>query len=303
MTSFRKGFIVELAAVLSFAVVSFGQGKAPVIQDGTPVVVAQVPTPRTAGGKPIFAGVWGVPSTDESKILADRFGPIKDELPDLTPWAKERFEYNHDSRPVPGFAGGALPTADPKTFLASEGSGTIGGRPELNPIYKCVPPGTPYLITGWGSISPQEILQDDRRVLMIYEYDHTVRQIWIDGRKNPDSPDPTWVGHSVGTWDGDTLVVDTVGLRTGQGVAWLDNRGYVASSGLHIIERYKRLDKDTLQIDFTYDDPKAFTKPWTRREFRRLRPKWDLVDDTRCYPGSPELQTQEGTFNELFTEP
>jgi hypothetical protein len=293
MTSFRNNFAVGLAAVLSFAVAAFGQGKVPVIQDGTPAVLAQNPVPRTLSGKPDLSGVWNTPSTDESKILAERFGAIKDEPPSLTPWAAERYDYNHDSRPA---AGGTLASA-----LAGV-KGTIGGRPELNPFFKCYPPGTPYLITGLGGMSnaPQEIIQSDKRVLIIYEYDHTMRQIWTDGRKHPDPVDPTWVGHSIGTWDGDSLVVETVGIRNEN---WLDGQGHVASPALRITERYRRLDNDTLQIDFTFDDPKAFTKPWARREFRRLRPKWDLLDDTRCYPDSPQLRTQQDSFNEMFTEP
>jgi hypothetical protein len=293
--------VVEVVAVLVFSSVSFSQNHVPVMQDGKPAVLAQNPVPRTRSGKPDLSGLWNTPSTDEAKILTDRFGPVQREEPSLTPWATERFEYNRDTRPVPGYGGAATPTSDPKKFLASEGGGTFGGRPELNPFYKCLPPGTPYLITGLGgmSLAPLEIIQTDKRVLIIYEYDHTMRQIWTDGRKHPDPVDPTWVGHSIGTWDGDTLVVDTVGIRSEN---WLDSQGHVASPALHIIERYKRVDNDTMQIDFTYDDPKAFKKPWTQHLFRRLRPTWELIENDRCYPGSPELKAQEGTFNEMFLE-
>src|SRR5215472_9856752 len=105
MTNFLKSFVVGLASVVSCAVVTLGQGKVPVIQDGTPAVLAQNPVPRTPSGKPDLSGVWNTPSTDESKILADRFGAIKDEPPSLTPWAAERYDYNHDSRSA---AGGTL---------------------------------------------------------------------------------------------------------------------------------------------------------------------------------------------------
>jgi len=294
--------VFEVVAVLAFSTVTFSQNRVPVIQDGTPVVLAQTPTPRTPSGRPDLTGMWTVPSDDEEKILISRFGSEKAEPPSLTPWAAERLEYNTDRRPVPGYTGPDVPgTNDPKKFLTHEGGGIVGGRTELNPIYKCVPPGAAYLIAGWQSSATQEIIQTDKRVLMIYEYDHTVRQIWTDGRKHPDPVDLTWMGHAIGTWDGDTLVVDTVGLRND---VWLDGRGHMASTRLHIVERYQRVDNYTLRIDFTFDDPKAFKKPWTRHEFRRLRPNWDLVEsETRCYPGSPELKTWEETYNEVFTEP
>jgi len=302
-----KVVTLEAAAVLLCSTVAFSQNHVPIIQDGTPAVMDQKPVPHTASGKPDLSGVWGVPSTDELKIieahvgrpLPGPFGSEASTPPSLTSWEKERYEYNLDARAVPGFAGSvSSPKADPKRFLTSEGGGMFGARPEMDPQYKCIPPGTGYLITGWGSVSPQEIIQSDKRVLMIYEFDHTIRQIWTDGRKHPDQVDLTWSGNSVGTWDGDTLVVDTVGLRN---EFWLFG-GYVASTKLHIIERYRRLDNDTLQIQFTFDDPKAFTKPWTRTEYRRLRPTWELLEDVRCYPGSPEQKADE-LLNQLFLEP
>jgi hypothetical protein len=288
----RAILAIEIVVVFACATVTFSQNHVPVMQDGKPAVLAQKPVPRTPSGKPDLSGLWNTPSTDEAKILADRFGPIQNEAPSLTPWADERYQYNRDTRPANG---GTL--ADALRGVKT----TVGARPELNPFYKCLPAGTPYLISGLGgmSLAPLEIIQTDKRVLIIYEYDHTIRQIWTDGRKHPDPVDPTWVGHSIGTWDGDTLVVDTVGIRSEN---WLNGAGYVASPALHIIERYRRVDNDTMQIDFTYEDPKAFKKPWVQHEFRRLRPTWELIENDRCYPGSPELKAQEGTFNDMFIE-
>ncbi len=303
----RKQFGPLSLAIIGLLVVptiAWSQDHPPVIQDGTPVVMEQKTAPRTASGKPDLSGLWSTPSTDENKILAARYGAPKNARPELTPWAQERFEYNTDSRHVLGYSGTAAAGTDSGKFLTSEGGGIYGGRTELNPIYKCFPPGAAYLIAGWQSSASHEIIQSDKRVLMIYEYDHTVRQIWTDGRKHPDQVDPSWMGHSVASWDGDTLVVDTVGLRNGEREVWLDDAGHVASNGLHIVERYTRLDNYTLQIDFTLDDPKAFKTPWVRREYRRLRPQWDLVEwQTRCYPGAPEMKAWEEDFNQIFTEP
>jgi hypothetical protein len=302
----RWGVVAFAAvAVLTFSAVAHSQKvKVPVIQDGTPAVLTQSPAPRTPSGKPDLSGLWTTPSSDEEKILTARFGPHRSEPPSLTPWAAERLAYNTDTRPVPGYSGPAAPGSDPTKFLTSEGGGIYGGRIELNPIFKCFPPGLVYLVAGWQSAATQEVTQTDKRVEMIYEMDHTVRQIWTDGRKHPAEVDPTWMGHSVGTWDGDTLVVDTIGLLNGEREVWLDNEGHVASKGLHVVERYRRVDNDTLEIEFTLDDPKAFKKPWVRREYRRLRPKWELVEwQSRCYPGAPELKTNEENFNQIFTEP
>jgi hypothetical protein len=283
MRNHWKVLVFVVVAVLAVSIDMFSQDRVPVTQDGKPVVMARNPAPHTADGRPDLSGVWAVPSSDEAKILTERFGPNPIALPAMTPWAEERYLYNRDTRPGHPLEG-------------YPGDGQYSSRPELNPFIKCLPPGTSYLLTGWGSISPSEIIQSPKRILMIYEYDHTIRQIWMDGRKHPDPVDPTWVGHSIGTWEGDTLVVDTVGLKN---KVWLDGAGHVFGPDLHIIERYRRPDNDTLQLDFTYDDPKAFTKPWTRRQYRRLRPTWELIEDARCYPGSPETAAQEENFDDL----
>jgi hypothetical protein len=88
---------------------------------------------------------------------------------------------------------------------------------------------------------------------------HSFRQIFMDGRKHPDDPSPTWFGHSVGHWEGNTLVVDTVGLNDR---FWLDSAGTPHTEQLHLVERYTRTDYNTLQRVVTIDDPGTFTKPF-----------------------------------------
>ena len=101
---------------------------------------------------------------------------------------------------------------------------------------------------------------------MIYESERT-RQIFTDGRKHPSDPDPSWLGYSVGTWEKDTLVVDTVGFNDR---TWLDEAAHVHTEKLHLIERYKRIDGKTLRLDMTIDDPGAYTKPFnSHRNFTR----------------------------------
>jgi hypothetical protein len=109
---------------------------------------------------------------------------------------------------------------------------------------------------------------------MLYEYDHTVRRIYTDGRALPSDPDITWMGTSVGHWEGDTtFVVDTVGIND---KTWLDRLGHPHTADLHVNERFRRVDRDHMQIDFTMTDPKALTKPWTSTFYYELRPTWEI---------------------------
>ena len=97
-------------------------------------------------------------------------------------------------------------------------------------------------------------------MVIVYEGNiHSFRQIFMDGRTHPNYLDPTWYGHSIGHWDGDTLVVDTIGFND---VSWYDNRGTPHSEKLHTVERYTRLDKGHLQLKVTIDDPVMYAKPF-----------------------------------------
>ena len=286
MTTHAFATSLVVAATLGSAVTAFAQGgPVAVIQDGTPAVLKMGPAPRTPSGKPDLSGVWAQPSTDESALLAKTLPPFRATPVELTPWAAERYDYNRDARKAP-----------PALGDYAEG---FGGRRELNTMLRCMPAGAPYLIAGWGSVSPSEIIQTDRRVLIHYEFDHNIRQIWTDGRPHPQDLEPSWVGHSIGRWDGTTLVVDTVGLRP---EPWLNSGGHVASAGLRVEERYRRVDSHTLEIMMTLHDSKAFVKPWTRRILRRLRPTWDVSEsiNVRCYPGSEEQSIQKEFFDDLF---
>jgi hypothetical protein len=111
---------------------------------------------------------------------------------------------------------------------------------------------------------------------MLFEFDHFFRTIYTDGRDHPKDLDPTWMGNAVGHWEGDTLVVDTVGFND---KTWIDRAGHPHSDQLHVIERIRRTDHDTLQDDITIDDPKAYTKPWTTRKMFKLHADWELLED------------------------
>ena len=111
-----------------------------------------------------------------------------------------------------------------------------------------------------GSSVPFKILQVPGMVVILYEAVHAYRQIFTDGRKIPENPQPTWFGYSVGRWEGDTLVVETTGFND---KGWLDNAGKPATDQLHVTERFIRKDFGNIDIQITIDDPKAYTRPWT----------------------------------------
>lgn len=192
-------------------------------------------TVASAPSTPDLSGVW------LQRAVGDTFTK---EVPPLQPWAEARTKAN------------------------------LEAGPDEDPEMKCFPSGMPRI---YVHQYPIEILQLPGRVIMFFEYDHFVRQIWTDGRTHPseDELNATWMGHSIGSWDGDTLVVDSVGFND---KTWLDNAGHPHSDALRVVERIRRVDHDTLQIDFTFDDPKAYTRPWTgQREFR-LRPGWEITE-------------------------
>ena len=135
-------------------------------------------------------------------------------------------------------------------------------RSKYDPQGYCMPPSGPRLMT---TPFPMEIIQlpEQERIIMIYEGGaHLWRNIYMDGRPHPegDALNPTWLGHSVGRWDGDTLVVDVVGFNEG---SWIDMVGDPHTDQFHIIERYSRPDLYTLHYEATIDDPGAYTEPWT----------------------------------------
>ena len=126
----------------------------------------------------------------------------------------------------------------------------------------CLPPGGPRMM---ATPYPMEILQlpEQRRIFMVYEgATHIWREIYMDGRAHPqgDALNPTYLGHSVGRWDGDTLVVDVVGFNEG---TWIDYFGHPHTDLLHVVERFSRPEKNTLHFEATIDDPGAYAKPWT----------------------------------------
>jgi hypothetical protein len=133
--------------------------------------------------------------------------------------------------------------------------------PGQDPYNYCMP-GGPLRITGgfaWRFVQHPTV--NATHIFMLQEGNaHTYRQIFMDGRKHPEDPTPTWYGHSIGRWEGNTLVIDTVGLHD---KFWLDSAGTPHTEQLHLVERWTRTDFNTLRRDVTIDDPGTFTRPFT----------------------------------------
>jgi hypothetical protein len=122
---------------------------------------------------------------------------------------------------------------------------------------------------------PFQILQTSSSIVILYEVQTMWRQIYLDGRVLSEKPNPTWLGYSKGNWDGDTLVVDTRGFNDR---SWLDGLGHPHSEDMRVIERFRRLDFGHMEIEFTIDDPKTYSKAWTNKMPVELMPP-----DTQFY--------------------
>lgn len=139
-----------------------------------------------------------------------------------------------------------------------------------DPNLACLPLGLPRFMISVPY--PMEIFQVPTRVIMIQEGPQTMRQIYMN-RQHPKDLDATYSGDSIGKWEGDTLIVDTVGFND---KTWLDGGGLPHSEALHLVERIRRMDHDALVDEFTIEDPKAYTKPITTRQVYKLKPDWEI---------------------------
>ena len=196
--------------------------------------------PAAQGKVPDLSGDWGatLQSGGGNSFLASdpnykKAGTPEDEVP-YTPWALAKL---HSEKPEQGPNATFENTTDPR-------------------IKYCDPIGVPriYLVpTQFRFVQTPDI------VYILYQYGPTWRPIPMNRPHRPD-PDPTWWGESVGKYEGDTLVIDSIGFND---KTWLDHSGRPHSEDLHVVERFRRVNHDTLQLDVTFEDPKAYTKPWT----------------------------------------
>ena len=235
----RHGLITVLTAVLFSLAASAASGQASAV-------------PRTSDGKPNLQGIWQVLNTAAWDIQdhAARVGVpagqsvvVGNEIP-YTPAALAKKRQNFENRA----------TADPET------KGYLPGVPRI--MYM------PY---------PFQIFQTPGQVVMVFEYDRGIRNIFTNGTPHPRGPLNWWLGDSRGRWEGDTFVVDVVYFTD---ETWLDRAGNFHSEAMHLVERYTLADPDHINYEVAVEDPNVFTRPWTMRMvfYRRKEPNVRILE-------------------------
>jgi len=258
--SMRIGWIGLIVLAVSVFVVS-------------PRTLAQTaPQGQAAKAIPNLSGVWEAPGNATRRDicgepacsallgvlpLAARVDRNLDE-PQMLPWAEQQYKAVREGIPNPN---------DPNAFA----------RGELRPFWGgCMPEGPAESVRRRAF----EFRQFPDVVLLLFGHDHAVRRVYVDGRGHPANLKTTWMGHSVGKYEGDTLVVDTVGIND---KAWIDAQGHPHTDALRLTERFRRADQNTLEIEMTIDDPKAYSKPWRKGIIHKLRPPGpDVWDSSEC---------------------
>jgi hypothetical protein len=225
-------------------------------------------TPRTADGKPDLSGVWLASNPLPCPPLL-RDGDDCAEKTPLSAWA---YHIDADLK-------GGLPYQPWAAAIVKQRS---ADNSKDDPHAQCLPSNPPraYTLPHY-----QKIVQTPRFIVLLHEFNASYRQIFTDGRPLPVDPQPSWTGYSTGQWEGDTLVVRTNGLRDG---LWLDVAGNPLTDAAMLTERIRRPNFGTLQVDFTVDDPKAYTRPWTVRLEQRVIVDEDLLDEN-CLEGVKPL--------------
>ena len=221
------------------------------------------PTPRTAEGKPDLSGIWQYmrPPSASAPPAAQAAAPSAD----IIPPALRRTQFWN--------LGASFPDGLPfQPWAAELHRQRVASNSKDNPDAHCLPLGIMQLHTHG---QPRKMIQTPGVIVILYEANAGVRQIFTDGRALPKDPQPWWFGYSTGKWDGDTLVVQTTGFRD---LGWLDVEGSPLTESGKIIERFRRPDYGHLEIEVTIDDPKAYTKPWTVTVHQSILSDTELIE-------------------------
>ncbi len=226
--------------------------------------------PRTHDGKPDFTGVWAGPA------FVHAVTPDDTDTPRVTIYDRKKM--------APFIPGG-------QALMSRKLSGNA--RVD-DPTAFCLPNGlTRQILAPYA----QQWIQAPGYIVSITEYMHFVRVIPLDGRPHPPDVEPTWMGDSVGRWEGDTLVIDTIGLKewmldANQNINLPDENGTQRwhTDALHVVERLKHINATTVSYEVTIDDPKIWTRPWSQEFQMSLHPKWRLFEfvceeNNRCEGG------------------
>jgi hypothetical protein len=208
----------------------------------TLVPLNQQPAPRTADGKPDLTGVYGYGA-----------GPAR-------------------GTPPPPPADGSLPRT-PTLKPGAEKYRVARGPNDTGLYSTCTPPGVPQTFMVPYYV---QFVHAPKHLIILHEYLHLSRTITLDGSPHPPDPDPFWMGHSVGRWEGDTLVVDSVGFKESE------ISGYKTTEDLHVVERFRRPNMGTLEYEAVIEDPNVFAGPWLITRTFPLLPEFNRVDEFFC---------------------
>ena len=221
--------------------------------------------PRTADGKPNFEGIWQASTTAAADLQdhAARYNMLA-------------------GRSV--VAGGEIPY---QPSAAATKAANFQNRQKADPLNQCYMPGVPRIMS---LDFPFQIFQTPQTVAMAFEWSLDYRLIYTDGSTHPGDDATFWMGDSRGRWDGDTLVVD---VANNNDKTWLDMAGDFHSDALHVVERYRMTDPDTIQYEATIDDSKVFAKPWALRFALHRRTDRDRLFEYVC---QAEVEEQNGAF-------
>jgi hypothetical protein len=244
MTASLRGIVLAtLFSACAFAQwTGFKTPGIPRAADGKPNLAA--PAPRTADGKPDLSGIWQAGRAGAAGQYGYDYNVAQDLPQDgLTPWAQ------------------------------SVRQGRVQDFRKDSPLAHCLPVSVPFL--NFRGLS--RIVQTPEMIVILYESPNSPhRSVFLDGRQLPKDPNPTWLGYSTGHWEGDTLVVNSLGFND-QG--WLDVGGNPQTESLRLTERYHRPDFGHLQLEVTFEDPKTFTKPFTLRTTKTYTADTEIFED------------------------
>jgi hypothetical protein len=228
------------------------------------------PVPRLANGKPDLTGVWDHP----------RVGDVSKDV---------------NGRCAGGTAGcSSIGAHDLDSTLTPFGKAE-NAKPKFDYGVHCLPWG---YVRSWGTPYPVELVQKPEKLAILFEQNNMFHVVPTDGRDHSKNLYPTWLGDSVGHWEGDTLVVDTIGSN---GQTWLDTEPErLTSDALHVIERFSRPDYNHIQYEITADDPKMYTKPWKNTRVFVLMPPGQELLEYSCDENNKEIT--EGHITDSWTK-
>lgn len=213
------------------------------------------PTPRMANGKPDFSGIW----------ISDRTEAGQETISDASTLPSGRHMQNMGAD-MPG----GLPYQPWQVPIVKERTENLAID---DPHIRCLPD---FFLRAYGLPHMLKFVHKPDLLVVLNEMNAGYRQVFTDGRALPEDPSPGWQGYSSAKWDGDTLVVDTIGVRDG---TWIDWNGSVVTEAAKIREEIRRLDFGHLEIKATVDDPRAYTKPWTVTLRQRIVVDAELIDE------------------------